>query len=105
MLHARMGGYIKETGFHLWSVVLGVIVAFSWFHVNVLGVGLHSYGFSKAVKLGVTTFYAVAGGVFAIGLAVTAAAAFKRRPRKPGGPAAVPEPTPQRPLAGPEARA
>ncbi|MDG2122816.1 MAG: cytochrome c biogenesis protein CcsA [Verrucomicrobiales bacterium] len=77
MLHARMGGYIKEFGLHLWSVVMGMIVAFSWFHVNVLGVGLHSYGFTKGVKVGVMVFYGIAGVVLVFGLVVWAIARSK----------------------------
>ena len=45
ILHARMGGYIKQIGFHLCSIFGGAIVTFSWFHTNLLGVGLHTYGF------------------------------------------------------------
>ena len=44
ILHARLGGYIRETGFHTCNIVLGMITVFSWFATNQLGVGLHSYG-------------------------------------------------------------
>ncbi|MCB1236038.1 MAG: cytochrome c biogenesis protein CcsA [Verrucomicrobiae bacterium] len=44
ILHARMGGYIREVGLNVLSVMLGIIVTFSWWGVNNLGVGLHSYG-------------------------------------------------------------
>lgn len=44
ILHARLGGYIRETGFHACNIVLGMITVFSWFATNQLGVGLHSYG-------------------------------------------------------------
>ena len=49
ILHARLGGYIKEVGFHASNIVLGMIVAFSWFATNQLGVGLHAYGFTDGV--------------------------------------------------------
>ncbi|MGH7738738.1 MAG: cytochrome c biogenesis protein [bacterium] len=48
ILHGRLAGWLKEKGF-----IIGVICAFlgvlmAWYGVNfVLGVGLHSYGFSK----------------------------------------------------------
>jgi cytochrome c-type biogenesis protein CcsB len=48
LLHGRMAGWLKERGF-----IIGVVCAFlgvlmAWYGVNfVLGVGLHSYGFSK----------------------------------------------------------
>ncbi len=46
ILHARLGGYIKEWGIHVASVFTAVVVTFSWWHVNFLGVGLHNYGFT-----------------------------------------------------------
>lgn len=44
ILHARLGGYIREAGFHVSSVILGMITIFSWFATNQLGIGLHAYG-------------------------------------------------------------
>jgi ABC-type transport system involved in cytochrome c biogenesis permease subunit len=49
ILHARLGGYIKEIGLHAMAVFHGVIISFSWFGVNALGVGLHSYGFIAGI--------------------------------------------------------
>ncbi|MBL9185714.1 MAG: cytochrome c biogenesis protein CcsA [Verrucomicrobiaceae bacterium] len=46
ILHARLGGYIREVGLHNCNLILGCIVVFSWFGVNQLGVGLHAYGFT-----------------------------------------------------------
>ncbi|HVM32335.1 MAG TPA: cytochrome c biogenesis protein CcsA [bacterium] len=48
LLHGRLAGWLKEKGFVLGAIgaFLGVLMA--WYGVNfVLGVGLHSYGFSK----------------------------------------------------------
>ena len=56
ILHARMGGIIKEWGLHLASLFTACIVAFSWWHVNFLGVGLHNYGFT-AGKGTIWVFY------------------------------------------------
>lgn len=58
ILHARLGGILKEWGIHLASVFTACIVAFSWWHVNFLGVGLHAYGFT-AGKDTIWVFYAV----------------------------------------------
>ena len=44
ILHARLGGYIREAGLHVCSVLLGMITVFSWFATNQLGIGLHAYG-------------------------------------------------------------
>ena len=49
ILHARWGGFIRQRGLACMAILGNAITAFSWFGVNMLGVGLHSYGFmSKA---------------------------------------------------------
>jgi ABC-type transport system involved in cytochrome c biogenesis permease subunit len=45
ILHARWGGIVKTQGLMLLAIVGNIITSFSWFGVNMLGVGLHSYGF------------------------------------------------------------
>ncbi|MFD2257628.1 cytochrome c biogenesis protein [Luteolibacter algae] len=57
ILHARLGGLIKDWGLHLASLFTACVVAFSWWHVNFLGVGLHNYGFT-AGKGTIWLFYA-----------------------------------------------
>lgn len=47
ILHARWGGYIKQRGLMVMAIFGNVITSFSWFGVNMLGVGLHSYGFMQ----------------------------------------------------------
>ncbi len=44
-LHARWGGMIRERGLIVMAVFGNIVTSFSWFGVNMLGVGLHSYGF------------------------------------------------------------
>jgi len=39
ILHARIGGYIRDRGVCISAIILGCIVAFSWWGVNLLGVG------------------------------------------------------------------
>jgi ABC-type transport system involved in cytochrome c biogenesis permease subunit len=46
-LHARWGGYIKQRGLMVMAIFGNIITSFSWFGVNMLGVGLHSYGFMQ----------------------------------------------------------
>jgi ABC-type transport system involved in cytochrome c biogenesis permease subunit len=58
ILHARLGGFIKEWGLHLAAVFTGAIVTFSWWHVNFLNTGLHSYGFTSA-KGSLWMFYGI----------------------------------------------
>jgi len=45
ILHARWGGYARERGLAVMSVFGNIVTSLSWFGVNMLGVGLHSYGF------------------------------------------------------------
>ena len=45
ILHARWGGFIRERGLMATAIFGNVITSLSWFGVNMLGVGLHSYGF------------------------------------------------------------
>jgi ABC-type transport system involved in cytochrome c biogenesis permease subunit len=45
ILHARWGGLVRDRGLMNMAIVGNIITAFSWFGVNMLGVGLHSYGF------------------------------------------------------------
>ncbi len=57
ILHARLGGYIKEIGMHVCCTILGMIVAFSWFGVNNLGVGLHAYGFTDGLWFWLSSYW------------------------------------------------
>jgi len=45
VLHARWGGLAKQRGIAALAVAGNIMTAWSWFGVNMLGVGLHSYGF------------------------------------------------------------
>ena len=47
VLHMRLAGWIKEIGLHICNIFGACFVIFSWRHVNQLGVGLHSYGFTS----------------------------------------------------------
>ncbi|MFN7959194.1 MAG: cytochrome c biogenesis protein CcsA [Holophagaceae bacterium] len=56
ILHARLGGYARERGIMVLAIFGNVITALSWFGVNMLGVGLHSYGFMDKAFVALTTF-------------------------------------------------
>ncbi len=57
ILHARYAGWVHQFGFAVWSVVAFLSVLMAWYGVNfVLGVGLHSYGFSTGGQLWVVLF-------------------------------------------------
>ncbi len=48
ILHARWGGLVRDRGLMNLAVFGNMVTAFSWFGVNMLGIGLHSYGFMDA---------------------------------------------------------
>jgi ABC-type transport system involved in cytochrome c biogenesis permease subunit len=45
ILHARWGGLVKQRGLMVMAVFGNIVTSWSWFGVNMLGIGLHSYGF------------------------------------------------------------
>ena len=52
ILHARWAGLVKMRGVAVLAVFGNIVTAWSWFGTNMLGVGLHSYGFmDRAVKV------------------------------------------------------
>lgn len=48
LLHARWAGAVRSRGLAALAVFGNIVTAWSWFGVNMLGVGLHSYGFMDA---------------------------------------------------------
>ena len=59
ILHARMGGYIRDRGLCNLAIIGGCVVSFSWWGVNLLGVGLHSYGFTSGIAVALYGFMSV----------------------------------------------
>ena len=58
ILHARWGGYVRERGLMAMAVFGNVVTSVSWFGVNMLGIGLHSYGFMEKAFWPLSTFIA-----------------------------------------------
>ncbi|MEM9658060.1 MAG: cytochrome c biogenesis protein CcsA, partial [Planctomycetota bacterium] len=56
ILHARWGRMIGERGTAALAVFGNIVTAWSWFGVNQLGIGLHSYGFSEGLTLALSVF-------------------------------------------------
>lgn len=48
VLHARWGGMVKDRGLAVLAVAGMIVTSWSWFGVNQLDVGLHSYGKTEA---------------------------------------------------------
>jgi cytochrome c-type biogenesis protein CcsB len=45
ILHLRWGGMVRERGLATCAIIGNIVTSWSWFGVNMLGIGLHSYGF------------------------------------------------------------
>jgi len=57
VLHGRYAGWVGTFAFPLWTVICFSTVVMAWYGVNfVLGVGLHSYGFSSGGQTFVASF-------------------------------------------------
>jgi ABC-type transport system involved in cytochrome c biogenesis permease subunit len=67
VLHARWGGMVKERGLAVLAVAGNIATSWSWFGVNELGVGLHSYGFTEGVLLTLGIFVGTQLVVIALG--------------------------------------
>ncbi len=67
ILHARWGGVVRERGFALLAIGGNIVTAWSWFGTNMLGVGLHSYGFMDSAVTWLAIFVGVQLFVIALG--------------------------------------
>ncbi len=67
ILHCRWGGLVKQRGLMTLALFGNTVTAWSWFGVNMLGVGLHSYGFMDSAMWWLIAF--VASQLALIGIA------------------------------------
>ena len=75
VIHARFTGWMTQFGFTVWTVISFTLVVMAWYGVNfVLGVGLHSYGFSTGGR-GTVAACVLAQIVY---IAIVAIAKFRR---------------------------
>jgi len=56
LIHLRISGLVKAPGYALVLVLSNITVALAWFGVNLLSVGLHSYGFTDGAALNLLIF-------------------------------------------------
>jgi cytochrome c-type biogenesis protein CcsB len=68
ILHARWGGLVRDRGIMNLAVCGNIVTSFSWFGVNMLGIGLHSYGFMDAAFKWLMLFIASQLAIIALGL-------------------------------------
>ena len=71
ILHARWGGLVRARGLMNLAIFGNIVTAFSWFGVNMLGVGLHSYGFMDAAFKWLMMFNASQLFLIALGALLT----------------------------------
>ena len=57
LLHARWAGIAKVRGLSALAIFGNVVTAWSWFGTNMLGVGLHSYGFMDKAFVPLMAFF------------------------------------------------
>ena len=66
ILHARWGGIIRQRGLMCLAIFGNIVNSWSWFGTNMLGVGLHSYGFTEAAFRWLSAFVASQLAIIAI---------------------------------------
>jgi hypothetical protein len=67
ILHARWGGMIRERGVAVLAVFGNIVTAWSWFGTNMLGVGLHSYGFMDSAVFWLVSFCVLQLAIMSLG--------------------------------------
>ena len=68
ILHLRWGGMIRERGLVVCAIGGNIVTSWSWFGVNMLGIGLHSYGFTDAAFKWLMLFVISQLGLIVLGL-------------------------------------
>jgi ABC-type transport system involved in cytochrome c biogenesis permease subunit len=87
ILHARWGGLVRRDGLMAMAVFGNVVTAWSWFGTNMLGVGLHSYGFTDAAFRGLILF--AGSQLVIIALAAVPRARWRSGPGTPQFPTSI----------------
>jgi ABC-type transport system involved in cytochrome c biogenesis permease subunit len=72
ILHARWGGLVRQRGLMCLAVFGNIVTSWSWFGTNMLGIGLHSYGFTEAAFVWLSAFVASQLAIIAIAQIPTA---------------------------------
>jgi ABC-type transport system involved in cytochrome c biogenesis permease subunit len=78
ILHARWGGMVKTRGLMCLAIFGNIVTSWSWFGVNMLGIGLHNYGFTAAAFQWLLIF--VASQLAIIGVANLPLSRWRSRP-------------------------
>ena len=81
VLHARWGGMVRTAAWPCWPIGGNIVTSWSWFGVNELGVGLHSYGFTEGVALALLIFVFTQLALIGLGVLLWLSDPTRRRPR------------------------
>ncbi|MEZ6133667.1 MAG: cytochrome c biogenesis protein CcsA [Pirellulaceae bacterium] len=81
ILHARWDRQVGQRGFAVLAVLGNIVTAWSWFGTNQLGIGLHSYGFTKHALVSLGVFMGVNLLIAGVALALTSAMSKGARQR------------------------
>jgi ABC-type transport system involved in cytochrome c biogenesis permease subunit len=85
ILHARWSGMIRERGLMNMVIFGNIVTGWSWFGVNMLGIGLHNYGFTEAAFKWLVLFATSQMALMILGmLPLTLWRSFKAQPHRPG---------------------
>jgi ABC-type transport system involved in cytochrome c biogenesis permease subunit len=68
ILHARWGAMVQSRGIAVMAIFGNIVTSWSWFGVNQLGIGLHSYGFTNSAAFWLIVFAASQLCIMGIGL-------------------------------------
>ena len=74
ILHARWGGLVRDRGLASLAIFGNVVTAWSWFGTNMLGIGMHSYGFMDSAVFWLVLFVCIQIFLIVLG------SLFARRP-------------------------
>jgi ABC-type transport system involved in cytochrome c biogenesis permease subunit len=83
ILHLRWGGMIRQRGLVNCAVFGNIVTSWSFFGVNMLGIGLHSYGFTDAAFKWLSLF--VASQLLFIGIGLLPLKMWRSFQTKPNG--------------------
>lgn len=56
IVHGKLAGYFKNIAMAIMTGLTSVVVILAWFGVNLLNIGLHSYGFTESIAQNILVF-------------------------------------------------
>jgi ABC-type transport system involved in cytochrome c biogenesis permease subunit len=96
ILHARWDGMVAERGIMNLAVFGNVVTSFSWFGVNMLGIGLHAYGFMEEAFKWLVIF--IVSQLVIIGIGMLPQRFWLSFRSRPPAPVPAPAPVPTEPV-------